>query len=188
MKKTNEKSTDWTWKFEDELLKDLDIENPERCLHCGKCVGDCTAAFVSETYNPRKILTDLFYGDSETLLKSQEIWDCFLCNNCYNLCPESIEIPLIIQKLRKFALKNNFGHDLICNLKEVAEGFINTGSIFTNKALKNKREQFGLSGERKINPKIVEKLKKISDLTGFSDIVKKLDCELKKQKERAKVY
>ena len=61
MKKTSEISTEWTWKFEDELLKDMDIGRPERCLQCGKCVGDCTAAFVSETYNPRKILTDLFY-------------------------------------------------------------------------------------------------------------------------------
>lgn len=188
MKELKEHSSDWTWNFEDELIKNLDIDRPERCLQCGKCVGDCPGAFASPSYNPRKILMDVFYGHSNLLLKSQEIWDCFLCYNCVAICPETIEIPNIIQQLRKTALEKNYGYDLICNLKDIAFNFINTGSIFFNKALKDKRNKLGLPEERIINPEVVKKLKTLSDITGFSNTVQKMECEKRKHVKREYVY
>ena len=188
MKELKEDSSVWTWNFEDNLLKDLDIDKPERCLQCGKCVGDCPGAFASPSYNPRKILMDLFYGNSNLLLKSEEIWDCFLCYNCVTICPETIEIPNIIQELRKAALQKNYGYDLICNLREIAVNFIKTGSIFFNKALRDKRKKLGLSEERIIKPEMVKKLEKISELTGFTDTVQKMDCEKRKNEEREYIY
>ncbi|NHI92537.1 MAG: hypothetical protein EAX96_08535 [Candidatus Lokiarchaeota archaeon] len=188
MKNLKEYSSKWTWQFEDELIKNLDVEKPERCLQCGKCVGDCPAAFASPTYNPRRILMDIFFGHSNILLKSEEIWDCFLCYNCMSICPESIEIPNIIQELRKAALEKSYGYDLICNLEDIALNFINTGSIFFNKSLKDKRKKLGLTEERIINSEMVEKLKLICNITGFSNTVQKLNCEKRKHEKREIMY
>ncbi|MHA1314658.1 MAG: 4Fe-4S dicluster domain-containing protein [Candidatus Helarchaeota archaeon] len=181
-------SRTWTWEFEDKLLNGSLIKEFESCLQCGKCVGSCPAATVSRHYNVRKIIRDMMYGKAEELLRSQEIWDCFLCNNCEVLCPQDEKIPNLIHVLRHEALSKGYGYDLIVELIPLAEMFLRTGSIMRNKGTHSFREALGMEPERKISSKTIEDMNKLCQKTGFSQLIKQIKDRKNEAGKRKHVY
>ena len=183
-----ETSKTWTWQFEDELLDGKLIKRFEGCLQCGKCVGSCPAATISSHYNVRKIIRDLLYGKMDDLLRSKEIWECFLCSNCEVLCPQEEQIPNLIHLLRHEALSKGFGSDLIADLQPLAESFLKTGSIFRNKGIGAIRERLGLEKTRSISQKSINLIRTICDETGFTSTVKNIKNSERKSKPREYIY
>lgn len=181
-------SKTWTWEFEDELLRGDLIKKFEGCLQCGKCVGACPAATVSSHYNVRKIIRDMMYGKMDDLMKSVEIWECFLCNNCEVLCPQDEKIPNLIQVLRHEALSRGYGHDLIINLHPLTESLLETGSIFRNKKISSLRERLGLEPIRPISSKTVQAIQKLCDESSFAKLANELEPLAKKSKKRVFIY
>ncbi|MFX1451004.1 MAG: 4Fe-4S dicluster domain-containing protein [Promethearchaeota archaeon] len=188
MLKSNETSTIWSFKFKDDLEKSNLLSKFEKCITCGKCVGDCPASTVSNTYNIRKLIRDMLYGRSDLLLSSEEIWECFLCYTCEVLCPVGLKIPNLIHLLREKALEAGYGYDLIQEIKPMGEYFLNTGTVFKNPTIKMVREKLGITKERIITKQALKDLNQICELTGFKDTIKKIDEKVKSVKARNSNY
>ena len=123
--------SDWNTKFYEELVEDIEEnKNIIQCISCGKCVGDCPAAKVSE-FNIRKIIQKVLRGD-KSVLKDSDIWYCYLCERCVRVCPrEYINIPLLIINLRNESFKQGFGpkYNDLRKYVEMAERFLTKGVV-----------------------------------------------------------
>lgn len=123
--------TEWNWDFYDQLTEDVDENrNIIACISCGKCVGDCPAAKISN-FNSRKIINKVLRGD-KTVLKDSDIWYCFLCERCKRVCPrENINIPLLIINLRNESFKKGYGpkYNDLRKYVEMSERFLTQGIV-----------------------------------------------------------
>jgi heterodisulfide reductase subunit C len=123
--------SDWNWDFFKELVEDIEEnKNIIDCISCGKCVGDCPAAKISN-FNIRKIITKVLRGD-KSVLKDSDIWYCYLCEKCRRVCPrDGINIPLLIINLRNESFKKGFGpkYNDLRKFVEMSERFLNSGVV-----------------------------------------------------------
>lgn len=89
-----------------DLREELIIE-AFKCLECGKCTGSCPMAqlFPGE-FHPHHLLHDLVHRPEEAL-NGVSLWFCASCYKCNKRCPQAIELPYIILKMRALSLKNN---------------------------------------------------------------------------------
>lgn len=100
-----------------------------QCIECGKCVGICTAARVSPNYNSRKIVKKVLEGD-ESVLKDPELWECFLCNYCYMVCPKKdMNLPDLIFRLREISVKRGYAPEKLTVLTNWLDRFFKDGKI-----------------------------------------------------------
>lgn len=123
--------SDWNWDFYKELVDDVEEnKNIISCISCGKCVGDCPAAKVSN-FNIRKIIRRILRGD-KSVLKDSDIWYCYLCERCKRVCPkENINIPLLILNLRNESFKKGYGprYNDLRKYVEMSEQFLTSGVV-----------------------------------------------------------
>ena len=110
----------------------------DMCIKCGKCIPNCTIHTINpdETTSPRGFL-DLLKGVEEGEIEidknTKDIFEsCFLCNQCVEICPESLPIDFMIENIRKdiakkfkialfkrfffFLLKNRWAYDIVNKL------------------------------------------------------------------------
>ncbi|MFW9942763.1 MAG: 4Fe-4S dicluster domain-containing protein [Candidatus Thorarchaeota archaeon] len=124
-------NSEWNWDFYNELVEDVeDNKNIIACFNCGKCVGDCPAAKISN-FNIRKIIIKVLRGD-KSVLKDSDIWYCFLCERCKRVCPkDNINIPLLIINLRNESFKKGFGprYNDLRKFVEMSERFLTSGVV-----------------------------------------------------------
>ncbi|MFX1345737.1 MAG: 4Fe-4S dicluster domain-containing protein [Promethearchaeota archaeon] len=124
-------NSEWNWDFYNELVEDVeDNKNIIQCISCGKCVGDCPAAKISN-FNIRKIIGKVLRGD-KSVLKDSDIWYCFLCERCKRVCPkDNINIPLLIINLRNESFKKGFGprYNDLRKYVEMSERFLTSGVV-----------------------------------------------------------
>jgi len=96
--KTDEKVT----VLREELLKEA-----YKCLECGKCTGSCPIVqLFPGDFHPHHLLTDLIHNPDKAL-KGINLWLCASCYKCNKRCPQAIEFPYIVMRLRSLALKEN---------------------------------------------------------------------------------
>ncbi len=123
--------SDWNWDFFKEMVEDIeDNKNIIECISCGKCVGDCPAAKISN-FNVRKIIAKVLRGN-KSVLKDSDIWYCYLCEKCRRLCPrDGINIPLLIIDLRNESFKKGFGpkYNDLNKYVEMSERFLTSGVV-----------------------------------------------------------
>jgi len=123
--------SDWNWDFYKKIIEDVDENrNIIQCISCGKCVGDCPAAKVSN-FNSRKIIQKVLKGD-KSVLKDSDIWHCYLCERCKRICPkDNINIPLLIINLRNESFRKGFGprYNDLRKYVEMSERFLTTGIV-----------------------------------------------------------
>ena len=85
------------------------------CYQCGKCSAGCPMA-ASMDYQPRQVVRLLQLGMADELLRSRTIWLCATCHMCVDRCPNSIDLPALIEHARYEAKKRN-----ICAVPEVGK-------------------------------------------------------------------
>jgi len=123
--------SDWNWDFYKELVDDVeDNKNIIQCISCGKCVGDCPAAKISN-FNIRKIIKKVLRGE-KSVLRDSDIWFCYLCERCKRVCPKNnINIPLLIINLRNESFKQGFGprYNDLRKYVEMSERFLTSGVV-----------------------------------------------------------
>ncbi|MHA1607363.1 MAG: 4Fe-4S dicluster domain-containing protein [Candidatus Freyarchaeota archaeon] len=158
------------------------MQRAEQCLSCGACVGACPAARTS-TYNFRKILRDILYGNEEKVLSSREIWYCFYCFYCTSKCPSRIEIPYMIMRMRRLAMERGYGGDMLRILVSLGRNLLNSGvSVHprdwdrlnpagAEKTISELRERVGLPPAMRVSEEAMKELKVIFDESGFREEV-----------------
>ena len=187
-----------------ELYSDLSeltfrfIGDLEKCMQCGKCVGNCPAASITQ-YNSRRIIHSIKMGNVEDVIKSEELWSCFFCSSCYASCPKDINFPFTVAMLRYASLYAGYGWEYVKKLLPYALDYYRTGMTvlqdernpnITRRRAKNSdtsgsmadiREKMGLSRERKVSDRALSEVQFISDVSGMTRILK----ELPDKKEKA---
>lgn len=79
----------------------------DKCYQCGKCSAGCVLADDMD-YPPSVIIHMLQTDDqtnNKTVLSSESIWLCQNCENCIGRCPMEIDIPKVMDYLRRESVK-----------------------------------------------------------------------------------
>lgn len=143
--------SDFTECISDELKQAL-----KQCIECGKCVGYCTAALISD-YNMREIIKKVLEKD-ESVLRDEMIWMCFLCGQCEMVCPkEDMDLPRLIQRLREIAIQKGFAPSKLNILTEWLDKFFNKGKI---------------AGPNQISSEHVKEIKEVAEKSGVNALRK----------------
>ena len=133
------------------------------CIQCGRCVGSCPAATVSEKFNMRIINRRIMDGD-ETLLADETIWDCFYCHTCVNLCPrDNIDSYKTILILRDLALESGYGIHHMKNILPIMNSYLKKGVLVDE------------SEPSWMNLQAIEEVRWINSITGMTERVLALD-------------
>lgn len=93
-------------------VKNGAVVDVTHCYQCGKCTAGCVQAQEMD-YPPSYIMRLLQTGTPENyqkVLKSKSIWVCLNCENCYQRCPQSIDIPSVMDALRCESLEKGLAH------------------------------------------------------------------------------
>jgi len=162
------------------------VNEAEKCLQCGKCTGQCPAAAVTPSYNPRKMIRDLVNGNVKRLLSSAELWQCFFCSGCYSTCPMDINFPFFVFMLRLAAMSQGFGWEDVKRLEGYAEKDYLRDGITVSTAERNPyvkeligdmsaiRAKAGLPPKRQVSQKALAEINMISDLSGMTKFMKQI--------------
>jgi len=113
-------------------------EIADLCIKCGKCIPGCTIHRVNpdEATSPRGFLDILKAVDEGEIEIDKNLKDtvesCFLCNQCVEICPNSLQTDFMIENARNkvaqkfgiawwkrmffFMLKHRWAYDLVSKL------------------------------------------------------------------------
>lgn len=134
------------------------------CIECGRCVGSCPAAKVSERFNIREFNRRIKKGDI-SLLDEEAIWDCFYCRTCVKLCPkDNIDGYKTIIILRDLALSQGKGIEHMKRVIPVIKQYIEKGVL--------------TEGDTWLTPEALEEVRLINENTGLTAHVKGLENKL----------
>lgn len=163
--KTCEDEEDFTKCIPDEILNTLN-----QCIECGKCVGTCPAARVSD-FNSREIVKKVLEKD-ESVLQDESLWECFLCHYCWMICPKKdMDLPELIFRLREISIEKGYAPEKLESLTHWLDDFFKRGKIAgpnevsSNRVdnLKDIGENSGVNVLRGHVEQLPEKKKKLKD-------------------------
>jgi heterodisulfide reductase subunit C2 len=100
----------------------------QRCYQCGKCSAGCPAASEMDL-KPSVLLRLLQIKTAEadrTVLGSYTIWLCLACHMCIARCPMEIDLPRVMDSLRKESLSRKFIHPKAKDIVAFHTSFLNT--------------------------------------------------------------
>ena len=123
-----------------------------QCITCGKCVGSCTAARVSD-FNPRIIVSRVLDKD-ESILSDEILWKCFLCHQCAMVCPKKdMDLPDLIYRLRQIAIQKGIAPLGLKKLDNWLYRYFDSGKI---------------AGPNHVSEKRAERLKSVAETSGVN--------------------
>jgi heterodisulfide reductase subunit C len=74
------------------------------CYQCQKCTNGCPVSFAMDYY-PHQVIRMVQLGLEEEIKTIRSIWVCASCETCFTRCPNEIEIPVLMDYLKQWALK-----------------------------------------------------------------------------------
>jgi len=82
------------------------------CYQCGKCSAGCPVAGEMDA-TPSRILRMLqleLPQHEEPILRARTLWLCVGCETCLARCPKEVDLPRVMDFLRKEALARGLAH------------------------------------------------------------------------------
>ena len=79
-------------------------ENVYLCFQCKKCTAGCPVADHFDL-TPHRLLRAAQLGQKEMVLRSRTIWLCAACEACVTRCPQGVDLPRIMDALKKMAVR-----------------------------------------------------------------------------------
>ena len=141
------------------------------CIQCGRCVGSCPAAKVSENNFNIRIMNLRIMDDDRSLLEDEAIWDCFYCQTCVNLCPKNnLDGYKTILILRDLALEKGHGIQYMKNLIPIMKTFQEKGVL--------------TDGEGWMDAEALEEVKQILEISGLNEKLRDLEKKYSKKQNK----
>jgi len=115
-------------RFAGEILSNLKASEDMgllRCVQCGMCTSVCPGAKGSD-YNPRDMVEKVLEGE-ESIINSEEIWNCFYCYTCHSVCPVGNSPCEINQILRQIAIDEGIVNDKVGPFAGYGDSFLDIG-------------------------------------------------------------
>ncbi|MFX1519399.1 MAG: (Fe-S)-binding protein [Promethearchaeota archaeon] len=106
----------------------LSGQNIRMCFQCSQCTASCPVSYV-DPFNIRRLIRALQFGFKEKILRSDDIWKCTMCYECYDRCPNDVNIPKIIVALRKLAIDKGLGPKAVLDAKKNIIGSSNVWGL-----------------------------------------------------------
>ena len=75
------------------------------CWTCGSCDFECPVNIATGCLRPQKIVRLANLGYLDALLTLPEIWYCFTCRRCSQICPNSVKPATLITYARHKAIR-----------------------------------------------------------------------------------
>lgn len=109
-------------------VRDQTGEDVFHCYQCGKCAAGCPLAAEMD-YSPQQVLRLLQLGLPEVereLLGSLAIWLCLTCEQCVTRCPQQVDLPKIMDDLRRRSRERGLVHPRARDILKFHESFLST--------------------------------------------------------------
>ncbi|MFQ5978903.1 MAG: 4Fe-4S dicluster domain-containing protein [Candidatus Heimdallarchaeota archaeon] len=145
------------------------------CYQCGTCSAGCPVFRVDSDRNPRLLVEKLLLGDMKGVLEEDSnIWYCSLCLTCSQRCPQGVDLAHILVELKNLAVKHGVAPS---GLLAEATALMETGiTAQISKAVEKRRDKWGLP---KWQEPPNDEIKKLLDVTGFTEAVEKISKKAK---------
>ncbi len=72
------------------------------CFQCQKCSSGCPVAAGADI-KPHELVRLVQLGERDAVLSSRMIWECTSCQTCWTRCPQAVELPAIVDALRRLS-------------------------------------------------------------------------------------
>jgi heterodisulfide reductase subunit C len=72
------------------------------CFQCQKCTSGCPVAGFTDV-RPHEMVRLVQFGGRDEALGSRMLWECTSCQTCVTRCPHSVDIPAMMDALRRLA-------------------------------------------------------------------------------------
>jgi heterodisulfide reductase subunit C len=72
------------------------------CFQCAKCTSGCPVAARTDL-RPHELVRLVQFGARDEALGSRMLWECTSCETCVTRCPHGVDIPAMMDSLRRLA-------------------------------------------------------------------------------------
>jgi heterodisulfide reductase subunit C len=87
-----------------EYIREYTGREVSTCMQCGLCTAVCPVAGFMDLH-PAALIRRAMRGDLD-LASTRSLWICVGCMTCVDKCPRDVAPGLVIEALRKLALKH----------------------------------------------------------------------------------
>jgi len=106
--------------FKNAVSKHPGGEHVMKCFLCGTCTAGCPVSEIDNSFDPRRIMRQIHYGDKNKTLSDGEIWKCYQCHTCVAHCPQDVRFADIVRVLRKMAVSEDaFSSEFAGHIREI---------------------------------------------------------------------
>jgi heterodisulfide reductase subunit C2 len=76
------------------------------CFQCAKCTSGCPVAARTDL-RPHELVRLVQLGARDEALSSRMLWECTSCETCVTRCPHGVDIPAMMDSLRRISRAEN---------------------------------------------------------------------------------
>ncbi|MBU1664185.1 MAG: 4Fe-4S dicluster domain-containing protein [Gammaproteobacteria bacterium] len=98
-------------KYQNNFLKEIEEQAEmgdwvKMCMQCGLCSGSCPTHFQAGwDHPPQEIFMMIRAGKRDEVLKSNSMWMCTSCYNCYVRCPRKVPVTHVMHGIAEYAYR-----------------------------------------------------------------------------------
>ena len=118
-----------------EQVRERTGQSAFKCYQCGKCSAGCPLADAMDV-PPSQVLRLLQLGQPEMeaeALGAYSIWLCLACETCAARCPQEVDIPHIMEDLRRESRRRGLMHpkakDILAFQRSFLDSVRHTGRL-----------------------------------------------------------
>lgn len=90
-------------------VEEISGQNVLACYQCGRCSAGCPAAGVMDLL-PNQVIRLVQLGLVQDAMASRTIWTCAACLACEARCPKGVDLPRVMEALRKLVMDRGADH------------------------------------------------------------------------------